>query len=116
MLKYKNIGTVVISVDLHNDYHIIAMANWDKENNHYMSTLYIKREDVDILNLIEEQENVIFKSDIKSVKTDIAEHITKLLSEGFFDSYIHRYEYEQQCFDKGNEFFELERLSGVNAS
>lgn len=116
MLKYKNIGTVVISVDLHNDYHIIAMANWDKENNYYKATLYIKREDVDILDLIEEQENVIFESDMKSIKTDIAEHITKFSSEGFFDSYIHRYEYERRCFDKGNEFFELERLGGANVS
>lgn len=110
MLKYKNIGTVVISVDLHNDYHIIAMANWNKENNNYNATLYIKRKDVDILDLIEPQENVEFDSDSATIRTDIAKHITTLLSDGFFNLFIDRYEYEQNCFDKGNEFFEKERL------
>lgn len=109
MLRYENIATVTISVDLKNDYNIIAMANWNKDKSNYNVTLYIKRNDIDILDLIEKQENVEFDSDTKSIRTDIAKYITTLLTEGFFTYYINRYEYEQKCFDKGNELFEKER-------
>lgn len=112
MLKYTNIATVGISVDLHNNYSILAFANWNKENNNYEATFYIKRNDIDLLELIKKLENVSFQnSDSKSIRTDIANYITTLLSDGFFDYYINRYEYEQKCFDKGNDIFEMERLN-----
>lgn len=112
MLKYKNIATVGISVDLHNNYSILAFANWNKENNNYEATFYIKRNDIDLLELIEKLENVSFQnSDSKTIRTNIANYITTLLSDGFFDYYINRYEYEQKCFDKGNDIFEMERLN-----
>lgn len=112
MLKYTNIATVGISVDLHNNYSILVFANWSKENNHYEVIFYIKRNDIDLLELIEKLENVSFQnSDSKSIRTDIANYITTLLSDGFFDYYINRYEYEQKCFDKGNDIFEMERLN-----
>lgn len=115
MLKYKNIATIVTSIDLHNNYSIIAFGNWNKENNCYTVTFYIKRNDIDLLELIEKQENVLFNnSDMKSIRTDIANYVTTLLSDGFFNYYINRYEYEQKCFDKGNELFEVERLGEKN--
>ena len=111
MLKYTNIATIGISVDLHNNYSVIAYANWNKDNNNYEVTFYIKRNDIDILELIENFENVPFiNSDFKSIRVDIANHITTLLSDGFFNYYINRYEYEQNCFDRGNELFEKEQL------
>lgn len=33
---------------------------------------------------------------------------------GFFEEYIQRYEYEQRCFERGNELFERERSVGHN--
>ena len=113
MLKYTNIATVGISIDLHNDYSILAFANWSKENNCYETTFYIKRNDIDLLELIEKQENVLFvNSNAKSIRTDIADYVTTLLSQDFFTYYMNRYEYEQSCFDKGNEFNETKRLNG----
>ena len=111
MLKYTNIATVGISIDLHNDYSVLAFANWSKENNCYETTFYIKRNDIDLLELIEKQENVLFvNSNAKSIRADIADYVTTLLSYDFFTYYMNRYEYEQNCFDKGNEFYEMERL------
>lgn len=111
MLKYKNIATVVISVDLHNDYSIVAFANWNKELNLYESSLYIKRDDIDILELIESCERIqLENSDSKSIRTDIATWITDLNNRKFFDYYINRFEYEQVCSYKGFEFVEKERL------
>ncbi len=112
MLRYKNFATTTISVDLMNDYSVIAMANWNNATKKYNVTFYIKRNDIDMLDLIERVENLEFDSDIKSIKSDISTYITTLLTEGFFDYYIKRYEYEQKCFDKGNELFEQERLGG----
>lgn len=112
MLKYTNIATVGASVDLHNDYSVVTFANWNKENKCYEATFYIKRNDVNLLDLIERLEKVSFQnSELKSIRTDIANYITALLSDGFFNYYINRYEYEQKCFDKGNELFEKEQLS-----
>lgn len=111
MLKYKNIASVGIDVDLHNNYTVLSFANWNKEENNYETTFYIKRNDVDLLELIEELEVVVFtKSDSKTIRTDIANYITTLFQKGFFNRYINRYEYEQKCFDRGNELFEKERL------
>ena len=111
MLKYKNIATVVISVDLHNDYSIVAFANWNKEFNIYESSLYIKRDDIDILELIESCERIqLENSDSKSIRTDIATWITDLNNNQFFDYYINRFEYEQECSYKGFELVEKERL------
>ena len=110
MLRYENVATTVISVDLQNDYKVIAMANWNNKIKKYFVTLYIKRRDIDMLDLIEEQENVEFDSDMKSIRTDIVKFITALLTDGFFAKYIERYEYEMECFDRGNELFEKERL------
>ena len=110
MLKYENIATVVISVDLHNDYSIISMARWDKENQRYYVSLYIKQNDTDILDLIEKQENMEFNSDIKSIRKDMAQHITTLFANGFFKYYIDRYEYAQKCHDFGEDHYEQERI------
>lgn len=111
MLKYKNIATVGVSVDLHNNYSIIAFANWNKELNLYESSLYIKRDDIDILELIESCERIqLENSDSKSIRTDIATWITDLNNKKFFDYYINRFEYEQVCSYKGFEFVEKERL------
>lgn len=111
MLKYENIATIVISVNLHNNYSIVSFANWDKENNAYEVTLYLKRNDVDLLELIEKQENVVFDSDSKSIRTDMARYITDLFEEGYFDYYINRFEFEQECSNKGFDFYEEERLN-----
>lgn len=108
MLKYKILSNNVIEVDLENDYKVIAMANWNKENKKYYITLYIHEESTDIWDLMEKAENIEIESDIKSIKRDMAQYATKLLTEGFFKYYIDRYEHMMKCFDKGNELFEKE--------
>ena len=48
--------------------------------------------------------------DYKIINRAILKHVAILLSDGFFDCYIKRYEYELKCFDIGNEIAEKERL------
>lgn len=93
MLRYENIANMTLLVNLHNNYSIVAMvkSNYKEEVDSYNVTFYIKRNDIDILDLIEKQENVNFDSNSKTIKTDIVRYITTLLSDGFFDYYIERY-------------------------
>lgn len=116
MIKYKNIATVVISVDLPtthiNKYSVTAFAQWNKEKSCYEVTLYLKRADIDILELIEKAENIMFETaTASSIRGNIANYIENLMSDNFFSYYIDRYEYEQKCFDRGNDLFETERLA-----
>ena len=110
MLRYETIGTSTILVDLHNGYSIMAIANWNYNDKDYYTTFYISRNDTYMFDLVQELENTKFSSDIKTIKIDITKYITEKLNSGFFDYYIKRYEYQQKCFERGNEMFEQERI------
>lgn len=110
MLRYENVAHTAISVDLQNDYSVLAMISRNMEEGQYHAALYLKRNDISILDLVEKAEDLIFESDAKTIKVDVTRKISSLLDEGFFTYYINRYEYEQKCFDRGNDLFEMERL------
>lgn len=111
MLRYEIINRDTIEVDLQNDYKVIAIAKWSRKENKYYTTLMIHEQSVDIWSLIEKAERIPLESDVKSIKKDMATLVTNLLTNGFFKEYIERYEYELKCFDRGNTFFEEERLN-----
>lgn len=111
MLRYEIINRDTIEVDLQNDYKVIAIARWSRKENKYYVTLMIHEKSVDNWSLIEKAERIPLESDVKSIKKDMAALVTNLLTEGFFNEYIERYEYELKCFDRGNTFFEEERLN-----
>ena len=113
-LTYKKIGNDTISIDLHNGYTVIAMQRFDYDLKTHKITLYIRDNTSTLLDLIEKQENVEIEAENKSIYSVILKHIANLLSEGFFDYYVKRYEYMMKCFDKGHELFEAERLGSEN--
>lgn len=106
MLKYDFMGSSVISVNLKNGYSIIAFSKWDNENKAYKTSLYLKGDTYDTLELIEEKENMKVYADKKTLSIILSKIITGYFTDGFFDKYFARYEYMMKCFDKGNEFFE----------
>lgn len=109
MFRYEVIANVAISVDLHNNYSVIALAKWEKEKNCYSSQFYIKENDIDHLDLIDNLIGIEFESDIKTIKTDLAKFISGLYENGSLDRYAERYKYELKCIDKGTALFESER-------
>ena len=117
-LEYKNYRGCkdILTIDLHNDYSVIAIKSWNSEEHKYVVQLMLKENTVDKWVLIEKAESLEFNVDYKIINKAILKHVATLLSDGFFDYYIKRYEYELKCFDIGNEIFEKERLSDVNAS
>ena len=105
MLRYKNIANVTIELDLNNGYSVLAMA---KRKNTYNVTLYLQdnKYNINHFDLIENYQNIEYKSDAKTIRADITSTIAKLLKEEFFTKYIKRYEYEQKCFELGNDVME----------
>ena len=112
-LEYKNYRGCkdIITIDLHNDYTVIAIKSWNSDKHKYTIQLMLKENTVDKWNLIEKAESLEFNVDYKIINKAILKHVAALLSEGFFDYYIDRYEYELKCFDRGNSIIEKERLA-----
>ena len=100
----------IITIDLHNDYTVIAIKSWNQDEQKYEIQLMLKENTVDKWELIEKAESLEFNVDYKTINKAILKHVSTLLSDGFFDYYIQRYEYELKCFDIGNEIVEKERL------
>ena len=100
----------ILTIDLHNDYTVIAIKSWSPDDQKYIVQLMLKENTVDKWDLIEKAESIEFNVDYKIINKVILKHIATLLSDGFFNYYIQRYEYEMKCFDRGNDMFEKERL------
>lgn len=101
MIRYKNIGTVAISVGLNNGFEIVAIANYNKKFKDYKVSLYIKDATIDTLDLMEKFEKVIIKGNKNNVRNLITAYIEQQYNFGCFDYYIGRYKYLQACFDYG---------------
>lgn len=111
MFRYEMLANVAVSVDLHNNYSIVALAKWEKEKNCYSAQFYIKENDIDHLDLIDNFAGIEFESDVKTIKTDIAKFISELYENGSLDRYIKRYKYELDCIERGNALYEREKLN-----
>lgn len=106
----------ILFIDLHNDYTIIAIKIWNTEKQNYTVEFRIKENTVEKWDLIEKAESLEFNVDYKIINKAILKHISTLLSEGFFDYYTQRYEYELKCFDAGNEVLENKKVNDINAT
>ena len=111
--KFMNLDNIV-TIDLFNDYSIIAISSKDTEKNVYNVSLRLKENTVDDWKIIENAENIEFDGSVRNINAAILKHVATLLHDGFFDYYIARYEYELNCFDIGNEKMEKERLDKNN--
>ena len=112
-LEYKNYRGCkdIITIDLHNDYTVIAIKSWNPDEHKYTVELRLKKNSVGKWDLIEKAESLEFNVDYKIINKAILKHVATLLSNSFFDYYIDRYEYELECFDRGNSIIEKERLA-----
>nr|DAV93027.1 MAG TPA: hypothetical protein [Bacteriophage sp.] len=113
MLRYEILGNITLKIDLHNGYAVIAVAKWNKNTEKYFVSFYLQdtKHQINHFDLIEDCENLEFDSNnTKSLKTDVTSFVNTLLSENVLVDYIKRYEYEQKCFELGNELLENERI------
>lgn len=104
----------VISIDLHNNYSVIATVSYSFEEQEYKVALYLKHNGLDIIQSMDDFENIEFATTSKTVYAAVLKSVATLLSERKFDSYIRRYEYLLECFERGNAKIERERLNNVD--
>ena len=101
----------IITINLHNDYSIIAIKSWNQDAHNYSVELKISKNSIGKWDLIEKAQTLEFNTNYKFINSAILKQVSVFLEEGFFDYYIQRYEYELECLDMGNEIREKERLS-----
>ena len=99
----------IITIDLHNGYTVIAIKSWNPDEHKYTVQLMLKENTVGKWDLIEKAESLEFNVDYRIINKAILKHVATLLSDGFFDYYINRYEYDIECQNRGNDLFEKER-------
>ena len=104
----------ILTIDLQNDYTIIAIKSWNKEKDNYSVEFRITEDSVDKWGLIYELGSVEFNTNYKIINSAILKYVSTLLEENFFDYYIKEYEYELDCLNKGVALIETERLGDKN--
>lgn len=103
-LTYENYNGCkdIIAIDLHNNYIIIAIKSYNIYDHNYTVEFHLKEKTTDMWQLIQDA-TTIFNTDHKTINSAILKHVATLLSDGFYDYFIERYEYELKCFDIGND-------------
>lgn len=116
MLKSKYKG-ITIEIELpeecgHEGYIIDCTYRPDMTNGKYLLSMWLRHKNIrNGFNLAPQE---IDTQCITSSKATITRDIRKIVEYasliGFFEEYIQRYEYEQRCFERGNELYERERM------
>ncbi|MCI8380145.1 MAG: hypothetical protein HFH72_16890 [Lachnospiraceae bacterium] len=112
-LHYIKTSDFTLDIDLENGYWIRTDALYNYDLKRYTITFYIKENTIDTYHAIEtlNNEKISFDGNRKTIKTDILQYVSCLLSQNYFDDCIRHCEYEAKCFDKGNELFEEEQYN-----
>ncbi len=96
----------------HAGYSVECTYRYDKRKDKYLLSMWLKSNDIGSKLKIESQE--VDTQYITSNKYTITRDICTLVEHasliGYFAPYIARYEYEQACFERGNELVEKERF------
>ena len=100
----------ILTIDLHNDYTVIAIRTFNKDRHIYTVDFMLKENTVSKWDVIEKAQDIEFDATSKSINSAVLKQVATFLEDGFFDYYIQRYEYELKCFDIGCEVLEKERL------
>ena len=100
-LTYENYNGCkdIITIDLHNDYTVIAIKSWNPEN--FSVEFHLKEKTTDMWQLIQDATTVCH-ADNRTINSAILKHVSTRFADGFYDYFIERYEYDLKCFDIGN--------------
>ena len=90
MLRYENFSNIGIETSLHNGYSIIGFALWDKALGQYTANFYIKDDQVNHFDLMEDHSSIIIKTDAQNIRNDLNKYINENFEAGKFNYYIKR--------------------------
>lgn len=116
-MKYKNNG---YSIDInltgkYNGYSVECQYQFDKEKGKYIISMWLKRNDIDNRFRIDSQkiDTQYISGTRETIRLNICRIVEQACASNFFDQYIEEFEYLYECFDKGNEVLEKERLGAA---
>lgn len=116
MLKSNYKGTT-IEIDLPEEcgnegYIVSCTYRFDKHKDKYLLSMWLRHKDIrNGFNLApQEVDTQYITSSRDTITKDISTIVMNASLNGFFEHYIKRYEYEQKCFERGNELYEKESL------
>ena len=92
----------ILTINLHNDYTVIAIKSYNQESHTYTVEFHLKERHIDVWNLIQDA-TTVFNTDHKTINSAILKHVATLFADGFYDYFIERYEYDLKCAQIGNE-------------
>lgn len=119
--KYRYWGQI-IEIDLPEEcdaagYSVKCMYRYDKKKEKYALSMWLHYKGIDDDFRIDSQE--IDTQYISGTKETIIENIYRIVQQaslsGYFASYIERFEYTYDCFEKGDKIYETENLSNKNS-
>ena len=97
---YEVLGNI-LTIDLHNGYTVVVIYKIKRETRLCNYTLYLKDNQIDMLDLMEEFENVSITANHKFIKNILRNIIVNLFYNNKFDYYINRYNEQQKCLCYG---------------
>lgn len=97
---YEDLGKM-LSINLHNGYTIIVIYKIKRDSKLCNYTLYLKDNQIDMLDLMEEFENISITVNHKFIKSILKNIIVNLFYNNKFDYYIKRYNEQQKCLCYG---------------
>lgn len=115
-LTYEKINNSndTIKIDLHNGYSVVAISGWNPTKKCYITTLSLKDNTIDTTKLIEKAESLEIYANYKTINSAILKQVSAYLEEGFFNYYIERYKFEQQCLNIGCKILEEQRIRNAS--
>lgn len=116
MFKYKAKGyTIEIKLSgkyKSKGYSVECTYKFDKTKEKYLLSMWLKKDNIDNKFKIDSQgiDTQYINGTKETIRQNICRIVDQASSSGYFDYYIQRYEYTMKCFDKGDEYFEKERI------
>lgn len=114
-----NTLTIDLSDFGYKNYFVDCEYHFDQQKNKYSLSMWLNRKDLeDRMRLSSKKVDTQY---IPGTRETIVENICRVVHhaatvsskedrEKYFDRFVERYEYELACFERGNAFFEQERL------
>lgn len=98
------------------EYSVKCTYKYNKFKEKYLLDMWLMRNDIHDEFQIRSQR--IDKQYISGTKETIEDNICRIVEHaslsGYFDEFIKNFEYTYKCFDKGNEYFELEGVENAS--
>lgn len=107
MLAYTSVGTAAIEIKLPNDFIILALMNYKREEQIYKVSLMIRHSCVFTYDVMEDYTDLHISNSIH-IKSKVTSVVRKLYTEGSLQKYFDRYDYMLKCFDAGDEVLSVQ--------